>query len=329
MLEKCGILLCLLYLAQLVQPAAHGHGQHTHHGGERLKDGAYSPKDHAHHNGDTHDVEFDHEAILGSKKDAEDFDKLPAKDAKEKLAVLLKKMDLNGDKSIERQELYAWILRSFKSLSKEESDERFDDSDENEDGFVSWKEYAAEEFDLDELEKDTSDPMYEEELQLMEEDRILFDAADLDKDGKLDKTEFLAFSHPEEDDSMKPLVIDQVLKSRDKDKDGVLSFQEYLGERGEGKDKEWLLSEKDRFDQELDKNEDHHLSREEILGWIIPSNEDTAEEEVNHLFAGADQDVNGLLSFQEIVDNHDLFVGSEATDFGEQLENLDRFGDEL
>ena len=62
-----------------------------------------------------------------------------------------------------RQELYAWILRSFKSLSKEESDERFDDSDENEDGFVSWKEYAAEEFDLDELEKDTSDPMYEEE----------------------------------------------------------------------------------------------------------------------------------------------------------------------
>ena len=59
--------------------------------------------------------------------------------------------------------MYAWILRSFKSLSKEESDERFDDSDENEDGFVSWKEYAAEEFDLDELEKDTSDPMYEEE----------------------------------------------------------------------------------------------------------------------------------------------------------------------
>ena len=35
--------------------------------------------------------------------------------------------------------------------------------------------------------------------------------------------------------------------------------------------------------------------------------------QVNHLFAGADQDVNGLLSFQEIIDNHDLFVGSEVT----------------
>jgi len=311
----------------MVQPAAHG--QHKHKEGERLEDGAFSPKDHGHHHGDDHDVEFDHEAILGSKKDAIDFDKLPAKEAKEKLAILLKKMDLNGDKSIERQELYAWILRSFKSLSKEESDERFDDSDENEDGFVSWREYAAEEFDLDDLEKDLTDPMYEEELQLMEEDRILFDAADINKDEKLDKTEFLAFSHPEEDEKMKPLVINQVLKSRDTDKDGVLSFQEYLGERGEGKDKEWLLTEKDRFDTELDKNEDNLLSREEILGWIIPSNEDTAEEEVNHLFAGADQDVNGLLTFQEIIDNHELFVGSEATDFGEQLENLDRFGDEL
>ena len=31
------------------------------------------------------------------------------------------------------------------------------------------------------------------------------------------------------------------------------------------------------------------------------------------MFAGADQDVNGLLSFQEIIDNHDLFVGSEVT----------------
>ena len=64
--------------------------------------------------------------------------------------------------SLFRQELYAWILRSFKSLSKEESDERFEDGDEDEDGFVSWREYAAEEFDLDELEMDPTDPNYEE-----------------------------------------------------------------------------------------------------------------------------------------------------------------------
>ena len=36
-----------------------------------------------------------------------------------------------------------------------------------------------------------------------------------------------------------------------------------------------------RFDTELDKDGDNLLSREEILAWIIPSNEDIAEEEVS------------------------------------------------
>ena len=35
-----------------------------------------------------------------------------------------------------------------------------------------------------------------------------------------------------------------------------------------------------RFDSELDKNGDNLLSKEEILAWIIPSNEDIADEEV-------------------------------------------------
>jgi hypothetical protein len=38
-----------------------------------------------------------------------------------------------------------------------------------------------------------------------------------------------------------------------------------------------------RFDSELDKNGDMSLNREEILGWIVPSNEDIATEEVRQL----------------------------------------------
>ena len=34
--------------------------------------------------------------------------------------------------------------------------------------------------------------------------------------------------------------------------------------------------------------------------------------QVNHLFAGADGDVDGVLSFEEILNNHELFVGSEV-----------------
>lgn len=54
-----------------------------------------------------------------------------------------------------------------------------------------------------------------------------------------------------------------------------------------------------------------------------------AEEEVTHLFAAADDDHDDVLTYDEILDHHDVFVGSEATDYGEHLQNLDRFKDEL
>ena len=89
------------------------------------------------------------------------------------------------------------------------------------------------------------------------------------------------------------------------------------------------------------------MNKEEILAWIIPSNEEIASDEVyaymmdntqifskkmfqvDHLFSGADDDMNEILSFEEVLNNHDLFVGSEATDYGDHLHNLDRFDDEL
>lgn len=54
-----------------------------------------------------------------------------------------------------------------------------------------------------------------------------------------------------------------------------------------------------------------------------------AEEEVDHLFAASDDDGDNILSFQEIVDHHETFVGSEATDYGDHLHNIHIFQDEL
>lgn len=91
---------------------------HTHSNDgykERESDGAYSPRDQSHFsdNGE-HISEFDHEAILGSHKEAEEYDHLPPEEAKKRLEILLKKMDLTGNRKIDRKELKAWILRSFK-----------------------------------------------------------------------------------------------------------------------------------------------------------------------------------------------------------------------
>lgn len=50
---------------------------------------------------------------------------------------------------------------------------------------------------------------------------------------------------------------------------------------------------------------------------------------MNHLFAASDNDGDERLSYDEIIENHDLFVGSEATDYGDHLQNIDKFKDEL
>jgi hypothetical protein len=50
----------------------------------------------------------------GSVKEAEEFDHLDPAEAKRRLRILLTKMDLDKDENIDRKELHAWILRSFK-----------------------------------------------------------------------------------------------------------------------------------------------------------------------------------------------------------------------
>lgn len=54
-----------------------------------------------------------------------------------------------------------------------------------------------------------------------------------------------------------------------------------------------------------------------------------ATDEVDHLFVSSDDNHDDRLSYQEIIDNYDIFVGSEATDYGDHLQNLDYFRDEL
>lgn len=46
-------------------------------------------------------------------------------------------MDRNKDGSVDRKELFSWILRSFRSLSLEESSERFQDTDEDNVGLMN------------------------------------------------------------------------------------------------------------------------------------------------------------------------------------------------
>ncbi|CAK1603584.1 unnamed protein product [Parnassius mnemosyne] len=326
MAYKCflPVLLIVPYVIHCTSAAVHSHNIET---AERESDGSYRARDFDHYSDAGHNLEFDHEAILGSVKEAEEYDKLSPEESKRRLGLLLPKMDLNGDQFIDRKELKKWILNSFIKLSREESEERMSEADENRDGSVSWAEYLQDTFGVDQ-EADVGPEDTGDTGLLLHIEKVMWSLADKNGDSDLNVEEFEVFSNPEEHEIMQPFLVNQTIHERDRNGDGVVDFSEYIGDRGSQHDKEWLLSEKDKFEHELDLNQDGVLDADEVRRWIIPDNDEIAEEEVDHLFASADDDHDDLLSFHEILTHHHVFVGSEATDYGNDLLG-ERFDDEL
>lgn len=67
------------------------------------------------------------------------------------------------------------------------------------------------------------------------------------------------------------------------------------------------------------------MDLDEVKSWIIPPDFDHAEAEARHLIFEADKDADEKLTKTEILGKYDLFVGSQATDFGEALARHDEF----
>jgi hypothetical protein len=63
----------------------------------------------------------------------------------------------------------------------------------------------------------------------------------------------------------------------------------------------------------------------QVKQWIIPPDFDHSEAEAKHLLQESDADGDGQLTKDEIISKYDLFVGSQATDFGEALNRHDEF----
>ena len=63
-----------------------------------------------------------------------------------------------------------------------------------------------------------------------ERDHRRWKLADLDNDGELNREEFKAFLHPEDQDHMKDIVVTETLEDIDKDGDGAINVDEYIGD---------------------------------------------------------------------------------------------------
>lgn len=57
----------------------------------------------------------------------------------------------------------------------------------------------------------------------------------------------------------------------------------------------------------------------------MPDQYDHAGAETNHLIHSSDSDADGKLTKEEVLEKYDVFVGSQATDFGEALVKHEEF----
>ncbi|KAI1725696.1 EF-hand domain pair domain-containing protein [Ditylenchus destructor] len=286
----------------------------------------HKPTDKDHYKGEEHDAKYDHEQFLGKDKAAE-FDELTPEKSKERLAKLVPKMDSNSDGFIEENELrdhINFMQKRYVNNDVERTWKNYKD-DKIADGKLGWQDYREMVYGPESQE---ISPDY---AKMITRDERRWKVADYDSDGKLDRTEYGCFMHPEDCDHMRDIVVQETVEDIDKNKDGSVDLDEYIGDMYRpddypelnGKEPDWVNSEREMFKEHRDKNNDGKLDTDEMRDWIMPLGFDHADAEAKHLVGIADDNKDGKLSPEEIVAHYDTFVGSQATDYGEQLQKHD------
>ncbi|XP_028305005.1 calumenin-A [Gouania willdenowi] len=270
--------------------------------------------------------DFDHRAFLG-REQARAFDRLPPEESRRRLGMMVDRMDADSDGMVTGEELKKWIRKAQQRHIHTNVDLQWNDFDLNKDGLITWAEYRNATYGsyLDDPQVD-SESHYS---NMLARDERRFKVADTNGDMIADRREFTAFLHPEDHEYMKHIVVQETIEDLDKNADGFIDLEEYIGDMyskvdGEA-EPEWVASERQQFSEFRDKNGDGKMDREETLDWILPSDYDLAEAEAQHLMHQSDANKDGMLSKAEILDKFEVFVGSQATDFGEALLRHDEF----
>ncbi|XP_046394103.1 calumenin-B-like isoform X1 [Ischnura elegans] len=286
--------------------------------------------DQEHFVNEEHNPQYDHEAFLG--EEAKTFDQLTPEESKKRLGIIVDKIDKNKDGFVSQDELKEWIRYTQSRYLLDDVDRQWKSYNPELKEKITWEEYRKllysfmDDADANDLDRSDEGPSYRDMLQ---RDRRRWSVADEDGDDALTRKEFMAFLHPEEMGHMRDIVVLETMEDIDKDKDGKVSLEEYIGDMYRGSEgdtePEWVKSEREQFSKFRDKNGDGVMDKEEVKNWIIPPDFDHAEAEARHLIYESDSDGDQKLTKDEILNKYDLFVGSQATDFGEALSRHDEF----
>ncbi|XP_064540138.1 calumenin-B [Drosophila montana] len=285
-----------------------------------------------HFDGGEHNSQFDHEAFLGADE-AKKYDELSPEESKRRLGLIVDRIDEDKDGFITLAELKAWIQYTQRRYIDEDVGRLWRQHNPDNETTISWETYRnsiygfMDALEKEELEQEEHGISYK---SMLKRDRRRWAVADQDLDDKLTREEFTAFLHPEEHPTMRDVVLLETTEDLDKDKDGKISVDEYIGDMYRPStpnedEPEWVLSEREAFSKHRDLDQDGYLTEAEIRQWIVPNDFDHAESEAKHLIFEADEDNDEKLTKAEVLDKYDVFVGSQATDFGEALARHDEF----
>jgi Ca2+-binding EF-hand superfamily protein len=305
------LMLFTVCITQTVSPAVPNPAHKARVADRPLSDKQhFDGEDHEEHN-----MEFDHDAFLG-KEDAKKFDEMTPVESQQQLGLLFVKIDKNGDLQVTKEELREWMMYVQTRSLKEETKKQWEEVNPHGNEFLTWEEYEkeviAEEYGDDDAES-------------LARDHKRWEAADTNHDSLLSLDEFHNFLHPEAVEHMKDLLIQETMDDVDANGDGKISLTEYMSDAAgdadveEGEQESWAKEEEEEFRLELDKNKDGILDHDEIVEWLVPDDFNHIVEETDHLFEEGDNNKDGFLSAEEMVDNYELFVGSQITDYGEML----------
>uniref|UniRef100_A0AAY4EWS0 EF-hand domain-containing protein n=1 Tax=Denticeps clupeoides TaxID=299321 RepID=A0AAY4EWS0_9TELE len=273
---------------------------------------------------DNQSHQYDHEAFLG-KEEATTFDQLTPEESQGRLGKIVDRIDSDADGYITTEELKMWIKRVQKRYVYENVAKVWSDYDLNKDDKISWEEYKQATYGYylanpEEFEDATDQFSFK---KMLPRDERRYKAADLDGDLLAEREEFTAFLHPEEFEHMNEIVILETLEDIDKNGDGFVDEDEYIAdmfshEEG-GPEPDWVRTERDQFSDFRDLNKDGKMDADEIRHWILPQDYDHALAEARHLVYESDTDKDQMLTKEEILENWNMFVGSQATNYGEDL----------
>ena len=272
---------------------------------------------------------YDHmDGGLMDANDRRQFNTMTEIEKKHHLTEIFKKADYDNNGQLTKDELERWMQITSEHYLNQDVDNQWPAHDVNSDGLISWDEYRSSVYEHMSNEDFEDQDLSMEEMEKRDQRRFV--TADADKDGNLDRTEFGHFLHPEDHHHMKDIVVKETLEDLDLDGDGFISEEEYIrdiynpqNDNREGEEAEeepqWLRIEYQHFRTIRDLDKDGKLNEAEVKNWLMPIEYDHIEAEAQHLIDEADNDKNGELSLEEVLGDYELWITSQATNWGEAL----------